>query len=63
MNAPSVPVDATAQQLDDLLQAVKRAIDAAGPRLVVTAAEEKDLFDLRLEWETRATLAEGDVSR
>ena len=52
VNAPSVPADATAQQLDDLLQAMKRAIAAAGPRLVVTAAEEKDLFDLRLEWES-----------
>ena len=35
VNAPPVPVDATAQQLDDLLQAVKRAIDAAAPRLIV----------------------------
>ena len=34
VNAPSVPADATAQQLDDLLQATKRAITAAGPRLV-----------------------------
>ena len=41
VNAPSVPVDATAQQLDDLLQAVKRAIAAAGPRLVVTALAGK----------------------
>jgi len=52
VNAPSVPADATAQQLDALLQTVKRAIAAAGPRLVVTAIEEKDLFDLRLEWES-----------
>jgi len=51
VNAPTVPPDKTAQQLDDLLQAVKRAITAAGPRLVVTALEEKDLFDLKLEWE------------
>ena len=51
VNAPSAPADVTAQQLDDLLQAMKRAIEAAGPRLAVTAAEEKDLFDLRLEWE------------
>jgi hypothetical protein len=51
VNAPSVPADATAQQLDDLLQATKRALAAAGPRLVVTAAGEKDLFDLSLEWE------------
>jgi hypothetical protein len=40
----------TAQQLDDLLQAVKRAIDAAAPRLIVTPADETDLFELRLEW-------------
>ena len=51
VNAPSVPADATAQKLDEVLQAMKRAIAAAGPRLVVTATEEKDLFDLRLEWE------------
>lgn len=50
VSAPSVPADATAQQLDDLLQATKRAITAASPRLVVTPAEEKDLFDLKLEW-------------
>jgi len=50
VNAPSVPPDTTAQKLDDVLQAVKRAIAAAGPRLVVTAADEKDLFDLKLEW-------------
>jgi hypothetical protein len=50
VNAASVPVDATSQQLDDLLQAVKRAIEAAEPRLIVTAADEKDIFDLRLEW-------------
>jgi hypothetical protein len=50
VNAPSVPADATAQQLDDLLQATKRAIATANPQLVVTPAEEKDLFDLTLEW-------------
>jgi hypothetical protein len=49
VNAPSVPADATAQKLDDLLQAVKQALAAAGPRLVVTAAGEPDLFDLSLE--------------
>ena len=51
VNAPSVPADATAQKLDDLLQAMKQALAAAGPRLVVTSAGEKDLFDLNLEWE------------
>jgi phosphatidylserine/phosphatidylglycerophosphate/cardiolipin synthase-like enzyme len=44
VDAPPVPADATAQQLDDLLQTVKRAIDAAGPRLIVTPADEADLF-------------------
>ena len=61
VNAPTVPADATAQQLDDLLQAVKRAIAAAGPRLVVTATEEKDLFDLRLEWESAPRWPKGSV--
>jgi hypothetical protein len=51
VNAPTVAADATAQQLDSLLQALKRVLAAAGPRLVVTAAGEKDLFDMSLEWE------------
>jgi hypothetical protein len=48
VTAPSVPVDAVARKLDDLLEAAKRALVAAGPRLVVSSAE-KDLFDLSLE--------------
>lgn len=51
VNAPAVPADATSQQLDELILAIKRAIANAGPRLVATPADEKDLFDLRLEWE------------
>jgi hypothetical protein len=51
VNAATVPADATAQQLDNLLQTLQRALAAAGPRLVVTAAGEQDLFDVRLEWE------------
>ncbi len=51
VSAPTVPVDATAQQLDNLLQVLKRALAAAGPRLAVAAAGEKDLFDMSLEWE------------
>jgi hypothetical protein len=61
VNAPSVPADAAGQQLDDLLQAVKRAIAAAGPRLLVTATEEKDLFDMRLEWESAPRWPKGSV--
>ena len=49
-NAPPVPTDATEQQLDDLVQATKRALATAGPRLVVKAADEKDYFDLTMEW-------------
>jgi len=48
VDAPSVPTDATAQKLDDLIQAMKQALAAAGPRLIVTSAGEKDLFDLNL---------------
>jgi hypothetical protein len=51
VNSPCVPADATAQQLDDLLQATTRALVAAGPRLAVTAAGEEDLFDVGLECE------------
>lgn len=54
VNAATVPADAREKQLDDLLQATKQALAAAGPRLVVTAAGEKDLFDLSLEWERTA---------
>lgn len=52
-NAAPVPADATAQQLDDLIHATKRALAAAGPRLVVTPASETDSFDVSMEW-TRA---------
>ena len=38
VNVASMPTDATAQKLDDLLQATKRALATAGPRLVVRAA-------------------------
>jgi hypothetical protein len=61
VNAVSVPSDATAQRLDDLLQAAKRALAAAGPRLVVTAAGEKDLFDMSLEWERVPRWPNGTV--
>lgn len=50
LDAPVAPVDKTARQIDDLIQAVKRAVAAAGPRLIVTPAGEADLFDLKLEW-------------
>jgi hypothetical protein len=49
-NAPRVLADATAQQLDDLIHATKRALAAAGPRLVVTAASETGSFDMSMEW-------------
>jgi hypothetical protein len=61
VNAASVPTDATAQKLDDLLQATKRALATAGPRLVVTAAGEKDLFDMTLEWERAPRWPNGAV--
>lgn len=51
VNSPPKPAEAAECKLDDLIQAVKRAIAAAGPRLVVTPAGEKDLFDLTLKWE------------
>ena len=49
-NAAPLPADATAQQLDDLIHASKRALAAAGPRLVVTPASETDSFDMSMEW-------------
>lgn len=61
VNAASVPTDATAQKLDDLVQATKRALATAGPRLVVTAAGEKDLFDMTLEWERAPRWPNGAV--
>jgi hypothetical protein len=53
LSAPAIPVDKLERELDNLIQAVKRAVAAAGPRLVVTSAGETDLFDLTLQW-TRA---------
>jgi hypothetical protein len=49
VTAPPVPVDAAAQQLDDLIFDTKRALIAAGPRLAARPADEPDLFDLYLE--------------
>jgi hypothetical protein len=46
----SSPIDLTAQKLDDLFQAAKRAVAAACPRLVVTPADEPDIFNMSLEW-------------
>jgi hypothetical protein len=57
VNTPSVPADATEQKLDDLLQALKQALAAAGPRLVVTSAGETDLFDLNSGMGEGPTLA------
>ncbi len=49
VNAPAVPIDEAAQQLDDLIFDTKRALAAAGPRLTCTeAAAAPDLFDLTL---------------
>jgi hypothetical protein len=45
-----VPTDATARQLDELIQSTKRTLAAARPRLYATASVEVDLFDLSLEW-------------
>ncbi|HEY1613202.1 MAG TPA: phospholipase D family protein [Rhizomicrobium sp.] len=49
-SAPPVPADATAQQLDDLIHATKRALAAAGLRLIVKPASETDSFDVTMEW-------------
>lgn len=61
LDAPAVPVNETERQLDHLIQAVKRGIAAAEPRLVVAPAGEKDLFDLNLEWQRDPQLPEGSV--
>lgn len=50
VNTEPAPTDATARQLDELFQTTKRALAAARPRLVVTAAVEADSFNLSLEW-------------
>jgi hypothetical protein len=50
VNAPAAPLDAAAQQLDDLIFDTKRALAAAGPRLTCTASTgDADLFDLTLD--------------
>lgn len=53
LNTPVVPIDKTERQIDNLIQAVKRAAAVARPRLNVTPAGDADLFDLTLGW-TRA---------
>jgi hypothetical protein len=50
VNAEPVPADAVARQLNEMFRATKRALAAARPRLEVTAADQADTFDLRLEW-------------
>jgi hypothetical protein len=52
VNAPLVPADAASQEFDNLLLAIKRALAAAAPHLKAAPSDEKDLFDLRLEWES-----------
>ncbi|KJC58420.1 hypothetical protein UP10_26165 [Bradyrhizobium sp. LTSPM299] len=49
-NTASAPIDLTAQKLDDLFQAAKKAVAAASPHLVATPADEPDLFDMSLKW-------------
>ena len=50
VTAAPVPMDATTRLLDEIIQATKRALAAARPRLEATASGEVNLFDLRLEW-------------
>jgi hypothetical protein len=50
VDKPQVPSDATAHELDEVLQTVKLAIDTAGPCLIVTPSDEMDLFEVRLDW-------------
>jgi hypothetical protein len=52
-DAPPVSADTTAQKLDDLIHATKRALADAGPRLVATKAAGTESFDLSMAW-TRA---------
>jgi hypothetical protein len=52
-------VDATTRQLDHLLLAAKKAIAASRPKLVVTATEEKDIFDVSLELTRPLALSKG----
>jgi len=55
-DAPIPAADLTARKLDDLFQAAKRAVAAAGPHLVVTPADETDIFNMRLEWTKKLRL-------
>jgi hypothetical protein len=60
-NTASSPTDLTAQKLDDLFQAAKRAVAAACPHLVVTPADEPDIFDMSLEWAKALRLLDAIV--
>jgi hypothetical protein len=59
VNGPPVTLDQTQHKLDRLIQAIKRAVAAGRPRLVVTPAGEKDLFDFRLEWQREPRWPDG----
>lgn len=60
-NATPVPADTTTQQLDDLIHATKRALAAAGPRLIVTNSSETESFDLTMEWTRTPRWPKGTV--
>jgi len=60
-NATPVPADTTTQQLDDLIHATKRALAAAGPRLIVTNTSETESFDLTMEWARTPRWPKGTV--
>lgn len=58
-NAPAIPADPAEHELDTLIQAVKREVATARPRLLVRPATETDLFDLRFEWGRAPRWPEG----
>lgn len=60
-SAATSPMDVTAQKLDDLFQAAKRAISAASPRLLVTPADGPDIFNMSLEWSKALRLPDAIV--
>jgi hypothetical protein len=59
VDAPPVAVDETQHKLDRLIRAIKRAVADAGPRLAVTTAGEKDLFDVCLELQREPRWPDG----
>jgi len=61
VNIESPLADPTTRHLDELIQAVKRSITTAGPKLAVNSADVNELFDLTLSWRRQPQWPKGNI--